>query len=378
MELKPAALHEIRDLRAAKLASYRVPLLPLFHSHLSQHAQAYRLLEGKVEAGYTLVLVEEHGSHVHRTLLETYLAPAFQDRYEDAFDLIRTQLEPRAYLVRSDECLVETSLLARGFQLELTQALMVARAIHPPAETPDLAIEALGSPHLEAAHHILLHAEGDQAPSLEQMEELVRLNHWWVLTNRDQAVGLIAHEDSPEGTYTVTEVLAPQQPGEEVLWAVLAAGKQLEREGRTPAAAVDVRNQRMIDVYRKADYFTAAAYLVFYDPLAGRPSVGLISAQEVWALHKRGEPLRIIDVLGEEHWAAGHVPGSEWIDFRSLTREARRRFAKDEPLVVYCNGLACEAGPIAADKLRQLGFTNVKDMAGGLEEWLQAGLPIET
>ncbi len=340
MELKPAVLHEIEGLRAAKLASYRVPLLPLFHARLARYAEAYRVVEGKVAAGYTLVLVDKHGGHVHRTLLETYLEPAFQDRYEDTFDLIREQLQPRAYLVRSDECLVETSLLTRGLQMEMTQAVMVARAVHPPSVLPGLDLVPLDDRHLEAAHHLLLHVEGDKAPALADMDQLARLNLWWVLTYQEEVVGLVAHEDAPGGVYSVIQVMAPSRTEEEVLWAIHTAGRVVEKAGRSPASVVDTRDQRLVDLFRRADYFTAAAYLVFYDPLAGRPSVGIIEAQEVWAALQRGEPLRLVDVMGQEHWAEGHLPGAEWIDFRSLSREARRRFRKDEPLVLYCNGFS--------------------------------------
>lgn len=340
MELKPSALHEIEELRAAKMASYRVPLLPLFHARLVRYAEPYRLVEGRVDAGYTLVLVDKHGGHVHRTLLETHLEPAFQDRYEDAFDLIREQLQPRAYLVRSDECLVETSLLTRGLQMEMTQAVLVARAVHSPSPMPGLDLGPLDHTHLKAAHHLLLHVEGDKAPSLEEMDQFVGLGLWWVLTYQGEVVGLVAHEEAPGGVYTVIQVMAPYRAEEEVLWAIHTAGRMVEKAGRSPASVVDMRDQRLIDLFRRADYFSAAAYLVFYDPLAGRPSVGLIGAQEAWAMLQRGEPLRLVDVMGEDHWAAGHLPGAEWIDFRSLSREARRRFQKDEPLVLYCNGFS--------------------------------------
>ncbi len=41
---------------------------------------------------------------------------------------------------------------------------------------------------------------------------------------------------------------------------------------------------------------------------------------------ERGEKFRLVDVLGEAHWKRGHIHGSEWIDFRGLAREAKRRF----------------------------------------------------
>lgn len=50
------------------------------------------------------------------------------------------------------------------------------------------------------------------------------------------------------------------------------------------------------------------------------------------------EQFRLVDVMGEEHWKAAHLPGSEWLDFRGLAREAKRRFRPDERIVVYCNG----------------------------------------
>ena len=53
---------------------------------------------------------------------------------------------------------------------------------------------------------------------------------------------------------------------------------------------------------------------------------------------EKKERVRLVDVLGEEHWNRGHLPGSEWIDFRGLAREARRRFSSDESLVLYCAG----------------------------------------
>lgn len=74
------------------------------------------------------------------------------------------------------------------------------------------------------------------------------------------------------------------------------------------------------------------------NPEAGRPGVGQITTEELQSLMAGGKHFRLIDVLGEEHWRQGHLPGSEWVDFKSLAREARVRFKPEEPIVVYCNG----------------------------------------
>ena len=50
-------------------------------------------------------------------------------------------------------------------------------------------------------------------------------------------------------------------------------------------------------------------------------------------------------------------------------------FAEAERLILYCGSSGRSA--LAADTLRQMGFDNVKHMAGGLKGWTEAGLPLE-
>ncbi len=85
----------------------------------------------------------------------------------------------------------------------------------------------------------------------------------------------------------------------------------------------------------------------------------------------------VIEVLSKESYNKGHIRGAINIPLEKIGKEARERFDKDEPLVVYCSNYDCTASPSAAKKLETLGFTNVYDYEGGKEEWKQAGLPIE-
>ena len=48
---------------------------------------------------------------------------------------------------------------------------------------------------------------------------------------------------------------------------------------------------------------------------------------------------------------------------------------KDAPLVLYCGGGGRSA--LAADALQQMGYSNVRSMAGGFRAWKAAGLPTE-
>jgi hypothetical protein len=63
----------------------------------------------------------------------------------------------------------------------------------------------------------------------------------------------------------------------------------------------------------------------------------VLARDELWRMIQEKEQFRLIDVLGEAHWREGHLPGAEWLEFRSLSREAKHRYRKDEALVVYCN-----------------------------------------
>jgi rhodanese-related sulfurtransferase len=47
-------------------------------------------------------------------------------------------------------------------------------------------------------------------------------------------------------------------------------------------------------------------------------------------------------------------------------------------IVVYCASSSCQNSHIAAQRLIQLGYTNVAVYAGGKQDWEEAGLPFET
>jgi len=82
-------------------------------------------------------------------------------------------------------------------------------------------------------------------------------------------------------------------------------------------------------------------------------------------------------VLSEDSYKKEHIRGAINIPSERIGKEAREKFDKDDPLVVYCSNYDCTASPTAAKKLEDLGFTNVYDYEGGKEEWKQAGLPME-
>jgi sulfur-carrier protein adenylyltransferase/sulfurtransferase len=84
----------------------------------------------------------------------------------------------------------------------------------------------------------------------------------------------------------------------------------------------------------------------------------------------------LIDVREQDEWVQGHIPGARWIPRGFL--EIRIEDAvpdRDRPIVLYCAGGTRSA--LAARSLAELGYQNVKSMAGGFGAWKRAGLPFD-
>jgi hypothetical protein len=339
VELLPVTHADIDELRALKLDSYHVPLLANFHAHLAGHADAFALTEGASTVGYALLLVDHHEGHDHVTLIELYLTPPFADCYEDAVELIQAEKEPRAYLARSDDCAVATALIALGFRMDTSMSIMVARAALPPAADDALALVPLDYPYLRAAYDLYEHTRGVEQPTtMEELESAIEDENVWVLTRREQPLGLLVQETSQSRRFELVDIMAPHVSDGDQLWGLLTLGTQLEAQGLTAAAVVDPRDLGKQHVFRRAGYYTAGTYLVFSDPAAGRANGPQISRDELWAALQAGETLVVLDALGEEHWRRGHLSGAQWLDYRHLSKDAKRTIAdKDQPVVVYCS-----------------------------------------
>jgi len=87
--------------------------------------------------------------------------------------------------------------------------------------------------------------------------------------------------------------------------------------------------------------------------------------------------VKLIEVLMPKPFQEVHIRGAINIPLNTIGREAVNRFQKDDLIVVYCADFQCQASPKAAEKLHTFGFTNVYDYAGGKQDWIEAGYPVE-
>jgi len=84
------------------------------------------------------------------------------------------------------------------------------------------------------------------------------------------------------------------------------------------------------------------------------------------------QEVALIDVREEAEFALGHPLFAAQIPLRRIAEEARWRIPRPEtPVIVYDNGEGLAAS--AAMALRDLGFTQVAEMTGGLAGWRDAG-----
>lgn len=97
--------------------------------------------------------------------------------------------------------------------------------------------------------------------------------------------------------------------------------------------------------------------------------VSFISIDTLKKWMKEDKPPLIIDVLSEESYNKNHVDTAINIPFAKL-KEKAAELDKERRTVVYCANYKCHASTAAAKVLTGLGFTDVHDYKGGINEWV--------
>ncbi|MHA7813789.1 MAG: rhodanese-like domain-containing protein [Phycisphaerales bacterium] len=87
----------------------------------------------------------------------------------------------------------------------------------------------------------------------------------------------------------------------------------------------------------------------------------------------------VVHVLGADRYDAAHIPGSVNVSLAApefVARVGSNVENKDSTVIVYSDGPGCDASTIAAHKLMDAGYTDVRCYAPGIEGWRDAGLPL--
>nr|WP_325219024.1 rhodanese-like domain-containing protein [uncultured Oscillibacter sp.] len=119
------------------------------------------------------------------------------------------------------------------------------------------------------------------------------------------------------------------------------------------------------------------AILKFYSARMNRsgPSSGTQAAEKRWAAitaEQAKERLEanpdviLLDVRTQEEYDGGHIPGAVCFPNEDIQPELPLPFEKDAEVLVYCRSGRRSAE--AAEKLADMGYTNVADF-GGIQNW---------
>ncbi len=101
-----------------------------------------------------------------------------------------------------------------------------------------------------------------------------------------------------------------------------------------------------------------------------------VGVDEVHGALESGEDVTIVDVREPYEWERGHIPGARLIPRGILEHEAAEELpGRDWRIVLHCN--AGGRGTLAAKTLKEMGYTNVANLEGGLNAWRERGYEVE-
>jgi sulfur-carrier protein adenylyltransferase/sulfurtransferase len=84
----------------------------------------------------------------------------------------------------------------------------------------------------------------------------------------------------------------------------------------------------------------------------------------------------LVDVREKDEWLEGYIPGARWIPRGFLEQRVEDQIPeKASEVILYCAGGTRSA--LAARSLGELGYSNVRSLAGGFSAWKRAGLAFD-
>lgn len=104
--------------------------------------------------------------------------------------------------------------------------------------------------------------------------------------------------------------------------------------------------------------------------------VRVCTVADVKAKMDRAERFHFVDVREDNEYEQDHARGAIHLGKGVIERDIEAVLPDtQEPIVLYCGG--GYRSVLAADSIRQMGYTNVMSMDGGIKAWRMAGYPIE-
>jgi rhodanese-related sulfurtransferase len=85
-------------------------------------------------------------------------------------------------------------------------------------------------------------------------------------------------------------------------------------------------------------------------------------------------PPLLLDVRAPAEYRVSHLPGARFVNFDSIAAAQFEDLPRTQPVVVYCSvGVRSER---LGERLHALGFEHVRNLYGGIFEWVNEGYPV--
>ncbi len=104
-------------------------------------------------------------------------------------------------------------------------------------------------------------------------------------------------------------------------------------------------------------------------------SISYISVEEL-RMFQMNDNVTILDAREPEEFKISHLKSAINVGFNDFTSEENQiqKLKKNTPIIIYCSvGIRSEQ---IGEKLKKAGFTNLKNLYGGIFEWKNKGYPI--
>lgn len=103
-------------------------------------------------------------------------------------------------------------------------------------------------------------------------------------------------------------------------------------------------------------------------------TVPFIQPSELNQLQKNNTNLYILDTRAQKEYQVSHIKNSSFVDYDNFKVSQVSHIPKNATIVVYCSvGWRSEK---IGEKLKKAGYTNIKNLYGGVFEWVNQGFKV--
>ncbi len=106
--------------------------------------------------------------------------------------------------------------------------------------------------------------------------------------------------------------------------------------------------------------------------------INTIKKEELLEKMKRNENFTVLDVRDTAEYKKEHIVGAKHLLIARMKKKTvEAMLGKEDLIVTYSEDIDCPAKNIAAQKLSDFGYKNVRAYQGSWKEWKEAGYPVE-